>query len=124
MVNGMTCNAGYLHLGVRATDASGMRRLILVARQAGSIGFTRRCFHVIQNKLGFSSFTVFGARTMAGFTGLPFPTTSLVGLNDSVAALEECLAHVFMANQTSFSASVPFFVGASLFRGRTGNEGQ
>ena len=83
----MTSDAGYLHLGVRAADASGMSRLILVAGQAGSIGLARSCLYVIQYKLGFCSFTMFGAWPMAGFTGLPLPSPSLVVLDDSMAAL-------------------------------------
>jgi hypothetical protein len=101
-----------------------MSCLILVAGQTRSICFTWAGLNVVENELGFSRLAVFRARSMAGFARLPLPSPSFVVFDDSMAALQKSLAHIFMANQTSFGSGIPFFVGASLFGGRTGNEGQ
>lgn len=119
VVDGMAGHTGDLDLGVRATDATGVSCLILMTAQATRVSFAGGGFGVVEDEFRFGRFAMFGARTVAGFAGLPLPTALGIGFDDAVAGLQFGLTHIFVADQTGFRAGIAFLVGVRLlWRGK------
>jgi hypothetical protein len=98
LVNRMARRATHLILGMTAVETSGMSTLILMAGEAGSVGFKRFQFGRLPDIGSRSRFRMLASRTMTAFASLGVPAALLVGFHHLVRILLEGVEDVLVAH--------------------------
>jgi hypothetical protein len=95
---------GILH--VAALKASGVRRLIEMARKADFVCLPRRKLQRIPDVIRRGSLRVLTAGSVAGLTGMALPLACIIGLNKLMRTLDNTVVDVFMTGLTSLRPGV------------------
>jgi hypothetical protein len=105
-MDGMALDTGDGILHVTALKASGVRRLIEMARKADFVRLLRRKLQRISDVIRRGGLRVLTARPVAGLTGMALPLACIIGLNKFMRALENIVVDVFMTGLTSLRPGV------------------
>ncbi len=105
-VNRVASDAGNRILHMAALNPPRMRHLIQVASHADLVCVYRCKFGGIPDVVGRHRTRMFGARSMAGFAGVPLPGASFIGIDDFVRTLGKIVIQVFMTCLAGFGAGI------------------
>jgi hypothetical protein len=121
-VDRMTGTATDLVFGVAAEQPARVRFLVQMAGKTTGIELVRGLLAGIVDIGSGGRFRMLGSRSVAGFTGVPFPAAMLIALQCAVSCLEQGDEDFFVASLTRFRPGVFRASGRSRCRRGGGPE--